>query len=340
LSRNIVLALDADAAGQGATVRSLEMLPDALETELQSVDVGRQSGARTMILAQRRFKAKISIVRLPEGKDPDELIRRDPGSWPGVVAEARPLLEFYVDSVLAGTDVTDAEAKSQALERILGLLRFEPDRSVQEHYVNTIARRLQYRVDYVARRLKSGSIVAVDADQRRASPEIVQRSAHEDHLLALLLRHRVICQGVLPLVLPEHLDDPRNREILRVLQDESVPLDMAPEAIVAVLDDLVADHAEALLERLEQTPLRYPAQIERDAREALRRLERERYDALLSGIQSSIAAAEETGEAEEVSELRHRLAELSQRHRQFYPPRSPYFRDSRDNDRVPAVSGR
>ena len=31
LSRNIVLALDADAAGQGATVRSLEMLPSVLD---------------------------------------------------------------------------------------------------------------------------------------------------------------------------------------------------------------------------------------------------------------------------------------------------------------------
>ena len=39
LSRNIVLALDADAAGQGATVRSLEMLPGTLDHELASVGV-------------------------------------------------------------------------------------------------------------------------------------------------------------------------------------------------------------------------------------------------------------------------------------------------------------
>jgi DNA primase len=46
--------------------------------------------AETMIIWQRRFKSQISIVRLPEGKDPDELIRRDPASWSTVVASAQP----------------------------------------------------------------------------------------------------------------------------------------------------------------------------------------------------------------------------------------------------------
>src|SRR5215212_9115031 len=97
LSRNIVLALDADAAGQGATVRSLEMLPGALDQELSPIGVDNRPGAATMILWQRRFKTQISIVRLPQGKDPDELIRRDPSSWPAVVASAQPFLDFYID---------------------------------------------------------------------------------------------------------------------------------------------------------------------------------------------------------------------------------------------------
>ena len=45
LSRNIVLALDADAAGQGATVRSLEMLPGALDQELTPIGAERDEPA-------------------------------------------------------------------------------------------------------------------------------------------------------------------------------------------------------------------------------------------------------------------------------------------------------
>ena len=65
--------------------------------------------------------------------------------------------------------------------------------------------------------------------------------------------------------------------------------------IIAGLDDAVADHAEVLLERLEQTPPQYPGQIERDARRALIRLEKERFDYLMRQLQSSIAAAERAG---------------------------------------------
>ena len=53
LSRNIVLALDADAAGQGATVRSLEMLPGALDQELAPIGAERDISrprAETMIV--------------------------------------------------------------------------------------------------------------------------------------------------------------------------------------------------------------------------------------------------------------------------------------------------
>jgi hypothetical protein len=115
---------------------------------------------------------------------------------------------------------------------------------------------------------------------------------------------------------------------------------MAAEMIVAGLDDAVADHAEALLERLEQTPPQYPGQIERDARRALIRLEKERFDYLMSQLQSSIAAAEETDDLEALSDLRQQLSALYERHRQFYPPPSPYFRDTRDGEGPKAASGR
>jgi DNA primase len=344
LSRNIVLALDADAAGQGATVRSLEMLPGALDQELTPIgaerDVSRPR-AETMIVWQRRFKSQISIVRLPEGKDPDELIRRDPASWPAVVASAQPFLDFYVDAALSAVDLADVPAKSSAVRRLMPLLEAAGDQVVQAHYAGIIARKLQLPESSVLRELRRSAVRSTaPRSSRVALPASATRSSNEDHLLALLLRHREICQHVLPLVPMEVLDDARNRELLRVLQDPEIPFNLTPEMIVAGLDDAVADHAELLLERLEQTPPQYPGQIERDARRALIRLEKERFDYLMSQLQSSITAAEESDDLEALSDLRHQLSALYERHRQFYPPPSPYFRDTRDSDRPQAASGR
>jgi DNA primase len=344
LSRNIVLALDADAAGQGATVRSLEMLPGALDQELTPIGAERDASrprAETMIVWQRRFKSQISIVRLPEGKDPDELIRRDPASWPAVVASAQPFLDFYIDAALTAVDLADVQAKSAAVRRLMPLLEAAGDQVVQAHYAGIIARKLQLPESSVLRELRRSAVRSTaPRSSRVALPATATRSSNEDHLLALLLRHRAICQQVLPLVPMEVLDDARNRELLRVLQDPEVPLNLAAEMIVAGLDDAVADHAELLLERLEQTPAQYPGQIERDARRALIRLEKERFDYLMSQLQSSITAAEESDDLEALSDLRHQLSALYERHRQFYPPPSPYFRDTRDGDRPQAASGR
>jgi hypothetical protein len=172
------------------------------------------------------------------------------------------------------------------------------------------------------------------------APTAAARASNENHLLALLLKYRAICRDILPLVPEDDLSDPRNRELLRVLREPEIPLELSSEMIVAGLDDVVADHAEALLERLGQTPAQFPHQIERDARRALIRLSRERFDSLMGQLQSSIAAAEANEDLEAMADLRQQLAALSQRHQQFYPPKSPYFRDSRDDDRTQAVSGR
>jgi DNA primase len=343
-SRNIVLALDADAAGQGATVRSLEMLPGALDQELTPIGAERDASrprAETMIVWQRRFKSQISIVRLPEGKDPDELIRRDPASWPAVVASAQPFLDFYIDAALSAVDLADAPAKAAAVRRLIPLLEAAGDQVVQAHYAGIIARKLRLPESSVLRELRRSAVRSTaPRSSRVAAPATATRSSNEDHLLALLLRYREICQHVLPLVPMEVLADARNRELLRVLQDPEIPLQMAAEMIVAGLDDAVADHAEVLLERLDQTPRQYSGQIERDARRALIRLEKERFDYLMSQLQSSIAAAEETDDLEALSDLRQQLSALYERHRQFYPPPSPYFRDTRDGDRPQAASGR
>ncbi|MGH2616527.1 MAG: toprim domain-containing protein, partial [Thermomicrobiales bacterium] len=345
LSRNIVLALDADAAGQGATIRSLEMLPGALDQDLTPIGAERDPNhprAETMIVWQRRFKTQISIVRLPQGKDPDELIRRDADSWPSVVAGAQPFLDFYVDAALSAIDLADAAAKSAAVRRLVPLLEAAGDQVVQAHYAGVVARKLQLPESSVLRELRRAAVRTTAGRSTRFAtpPATATRAPNESHLLALLLRHRAICQHILSLVPVEELADARNRELLRVLQDPEIPLDMAPELIVAGLDDAVADHAEALLERLEQTPRQFPAQIERDARRALIRLEKERFDSLMQQLQSSIATAESDDDVEALTDLRHQLSALYERHRQFYPPRSPYFRDSRDGDGPQAASGR
>lgn len=326
LTKRIVLALDADAAGQMATLRGFDAMQRALDAE--DVPVPDALG---MIRFERRLNADISIVQLPEGKDPDELIRKSPDRWPDVVASARPFLDFYIDVVTRDVTPGDAHAKSEAVNRVIPVLRQLADRVVQAHYVHQLAHRLQIDERVIHAELRRAALQRTAQSARppvpRSSPS---RTSHEDYLLALLLRHRAICQQVLPRVPEDDLLDSRNRALLAILRDEQIPWDLEPLQIIAGLDDPLADHAERLLTLLEGKPAQLPGQIQREAQQTLDLLGKERYAFLLRQLNLQIAEAEQAGDEEALKHLKQQLAALAERHRAFYPPPSPYFRDTRD----------
>ena len=71
----VVLAFDADAAGQGAAERFYEW--------------------------ERQFDVTVEVARLPRGKDPGELAGEDPDALRAAVDEAEPFLGFRVGRVAA-----------------------------------------------------------------------------------------------------------------------------------------------------------------------------------------------------------------------------------------------
>lgn len=336
LSKHIVLALDADNAGQLATLRSLESLPTALDGDAVPVaEPARGPAAGAIIRWERKLSADVAIVRLPEGKDPDELIRRDPERWPAVVEQAQPFLDFFIDGVTATLSLDDARGKSEAIGRVAPLLRQVGDRVVQAHYAGVLARRLQLPEAVVMAEVRRGGLrgeAGADLRSRPAGGRGPRTASQEDHLVALLLQHREICRLILGLVPEDDVLDVRNRELLRVLRDEEIPFELDAVQIVAGLDDELADHAERLLTSLAGTPAQFPGQIERDAANAIERLGKERLTFLMRQLTAAIEAAQQAGDLESLRSLRDQQSRLAVHHQRYYPPASSYFRDMRSTN--------
>jgi DNA primase len=70
----IVFALDPDAAGDNATLRSLVVAREAL-ADYKPVATRRGIGY------QKTARCTLRVAQLPDGKDPDELVRADPARW-------------------------------------------------------------------------------------------------------------------------------------------------------------------------------------------------------------------------------------------------------------------
>jgi len=74
----------------------------------------------------------------------------------------------------------------------------------------------------------------------------------------------------------------------------------------------------------------YPGQIRIEFDEVIRRLRRERFDFRLAQLQAEIHEAERAGDREALRHIIGLIETLKSRFPEFYPDRSPYFRDVRD----------
>ncbi len=112
-TKRIVLAYDADEAGQAAAERVYEW--------------------------ERRLELEVAVLSLPAGTDPDELARSAPEQLVAAVSEAKPFLGFRVDRVLRAADVSTPEGRARAAGRALEVIAEHPDPLVRDQYLMSVA---------------------------------------------------------------------------------------------------------------------------------------------------------------------------------------------------------
>ena len=113
----VALAFDADGAGQKAIRRALEIL---LPLDLE-----------------------VRVIRIPGGKDPDELFRSaGPEAVSRTVDDAGNWLDWRCDALPAEFDLNRASGRSQAVDEVVSLLKLVPNPVRQEFYLRAAAARL------------------------------------------------------------------------------------------------------------------------------------------------------------------------------------------------------
>ena len=181
IARLFVQAMDPDAAGQEATLRSLESTYRVLK---------RQLG--------QNAEFELKIAELPAGRDPDDLIREDQGEWERLVREALSFVDFALPAFAARYDLSTAQGKAQAADTLLPLVTTTTNSFEQERYFQKLAQVLG--VSRVALEASIGRPKAAPYNRggsargrgparvASVSPLMSQREDFlEDYVLALLL---------------------------------------------------------------------------------------------------------------------------------------------------------
>ncbi len=132
----LVLALDADSAGNAATLRGLQVAARAVATHKRR---GIGPGGRLSTVEKREVELRISV--LPPGLDPDDLVKQNPAEWERRVKASKPVPDYYFTALVADLDLTTPVGKEEAVNRLLQVIRDELDGPVEQaHYLQWLAR--------------------------------------------------------------------------------------------------------------------------------------------------------------------------------------------------------
>jgi DNA primase len=139
-TKNMVLALDPDVAGQKAVFRGLDAARQSLDRQNELFfDV------RGLLKHEARLNANIKVVVLPDDLDPDELVARDKAEWATLVEKAQPIVLHVMSSASAGRNLDDRTVKNDIAAQVLPLINDLPDPIERDTYLQKLARLI--RVD-------------------------------------------------------------------------------------------------------------------------------------------------------------------------------------------------
>ncbi|MBK8046357.1 MAG: DNA primase [Anaerolineales bacterium] len=171
---NFVLALDADTAGQQATLRGLNQARQSL------VRVRKPVVTPTGVQIEERLGANLTISRMPIGKDPDDVIRQDPAAWHAAVDAAKPLVDFYFDVVAGQSDLNSARGKGQVVAELSPLIAELGDEIERQHYIQRLSRLVQVDETTIAGRVAAASKTQRAELERRQQQGRVERASTDD----------------------------------------------------------------------------------------------------------------------------------------------------------------
>jgi DNA primase len=135
----VVLAFDADSAGQAAAGRFYEW--------------------------EHRLEIDVAVADLPPGSDPGEMARSDPEGLRRAVEKAKPFLRFRVERILEAAQLDAPEGRAKAADAALTAVAEHPDDLVRDQYLMEVAERCRLEPPQLRQRLEQ-----LRTERARAGP--------------------------------------------------------------------------------------------------------------------------------------------------------------------------
>ncbi|HUF39473.1 MAG TPA: DNA primase [Anaerolineales bacterium] len=315
-TKKMILALDADAAGNRATLRGLELARETFDRETEVA-----FDARGLLRQESRLKADIRIAMLPEGQDPDDVVNRDPDEWRRIIATARPIVAHVMEAVSTGRDLDDPKIKTEIAAQIMPLINDLPDAFERDTYLQRLARFL--KVDertlfgdprtgprpagprYRAGRASRGTVEKVHPDREPPGLPVGSTQALEVFCLGVLMRSpnfifrldRSLQKAGLGRLAPHDFQDTGHQSLARaILEAVDQDFDVPQHVLFGSLPLNLLDQADQVLADTANLPEHDGRLLEHLIKRVID-LRRRNINQNLSHLRFMMEDAQETGDA-------------------------------------------
>ncbi len=194
-TENIVLAFDVDLAGQAATQRSIDLL--------------LQQGLN------------VKVLKLGQGKDPDEFIRQDLKAWKKALKEPQEIMEYYFSLAFKDKDLTKVEHKKQISKDLLPIIVKLGDPVEKDLWLRKLGDKLnvsEISLRDALRRTKKPYLPKSDSGDLIKEKVPVEEQASEK-FLALVLKYPEKGEEFIKKVVLDMFIMPRPQDVVRAIKD-------------------------------------------------------------------------------------------------------------------------
>jgi len=193
---NVLLTLDIDEAGQNATQRTIDLL--------------------------FHEGMNIKVVKILEGKDPDECLKKNPQAWVESLKNSKPVMQFFIDRYLTSENLKDIYKKQTGINEVLIQFSKLKNTIEQDHWLRIISSVAGVREDFLLEALKKieGKEVVKVATPINALKVVIEKSKDVkilERIFTILINYPNFIGYAENYLLPETIDDRSLQEFYKNL---------------------------------------------------------------------------------------------------------------------------
>ncbi|MFH0873382.1 MAG: DNA primase [Candidatus Komeilibacteria bacterium] len=289
-THNIVLAFDADAAGSQALYKS-------------------------GVVSAADFDMNVKAAMITGAKDPADIIQHNPDDWKQLLRQSIPIVDFYYQEILKRVDLSRADHKKMAIDKMLSILAALKSKVEQDHYVKKLGSDLGISENILWEQLRSVA-QRQSNDSRPAEP--VKQITHDDvlaeTLLAIIAARPLSLGAVIDRIEPEVLNEvwqPLYKKII-IYYTKNQSGDL--QGLTATLEPSESPTWSRIVYRADASYLDWADKaLESELESIIKRLKVRHLKERMRTLSDSIARAERTGDRLEVERLTIEFNDLSQK---------------------------